>query len=371
MATQMLLRRVLQQQQQQQGLKSTLLKMIPFRAISQQSISFDPAEGETKLASHILRDKFVGIEGQSFFCKDSRGDEENFGAAAGDFGEFLLALDCFKKMLTGSISSSTSVHELFEKWLVYANCSPQRPFYLHTDRLALTKIFSKMNRPDLKDPIELSNDLRAQNRFLEVLLSESGEFQGCGHLRLLMATDSNEYEIDAALLEQLTTAYFRFYWAKDLRIKYKIYESLQNGKAVAIIIQNDEQTPTTLNTQNTHNTHNTQSTYNTHNTPSTTTTSTNTTSTTPLTTTNDSSPCSVLSIQSCGQNDQIFILNQHAVTLYRKHFLVPFFVNAANGSIDSGALFDCIERKGWKNAMKTAQVLAEGKPIYKVKLSLS
>ena len=72
---------------------------------------------EKEISSEISRHfgpsphEFVPIEKQTFYCKDSRGDAKNFGAPGGDFGEFLLALNCYRGM------SEKEVDGIFEKWL--------------------------------------------------------------------------------------------------------------------------------------------------------------------------------------------------------------------------------------------------------------
>ena len=272
-----------------------------------------------EISSH-LTNKFVPIEKETFYCKDSRGDSENFGAPGGDFGEFLLALDCYEKVSgkRGNLSAE-SVDEIFEKWL-NERCSKERPFYLHSDRPALNRLLKSVDQGGLNLPIEIEDSTK-KDEFIEKF-SSSGDFQGCGHLRLILENPQG-YSIDLKLFSHLSRAFFRRYFKGDDRVLFKVYEIPQDGCALVIINGSNE-----LRT-------------------------------------------SMLSIQCLSDNcsdqstHQVFILNQHAVSCFRKHFLVPFF-----GTKDGqGKMFEEMEAIGWRNAMMSANTLAGGKPIYNVELS--
>lgn len=269
---------------------------------------------KSSIINHFNPPKFVPIRSQTFFCKDSRGDEWNFGAPGGDFGEFLLALDCCFDDSRKQASPLLDVDELFGKWLD-ERCSKERPFYLHTDRPALDKLFQKVQ-------IESSCNLKhltreQQENFIELF----PHFQGCGHLRLILE-DPKSYEISEKLFKSLSRAFFTRYFQGDDRLLFKIYECAQDGKALAVIK-------------------------------------------------GDSLCCSpdktssVLGLQT-KDSEQIFILNQHAVSFFRKHFLAPFFCGSSEE--DCKDLLDRMEVKGWRNAMLSAKSLAGDKPIYTIEL---
>ena len=118
-----------------------------------------------EISSH-LTNKFVPIEKETFYCKDSRGDSENFGAPGGDFGEFLLALDCYEKVSgkRGNLSAE-SVDEIFEKWL-NERCSKERPFYLHSDRPALNRLLKSVHQEGLNLPIDIEDSTK-KDEFIE------------------------------------------------------------------------------------------------------------------------------------------------------------------------------------------------------------
>lgn len=266
------------------------------------------------LAEHFgEKKKFIPIDKQTFYCKDSRGDEANFGAPGGDFGEFLLALDCYS-----SISKiDFDIEMIFERWLD-ERCSKERPFYLHTDRPALTRLFQSIGK---EEEVNDLNDLKSkelQEKFIKEF-GKSSNFQGCGHLRLILE-DQKSYEIDTKLFESLSAAFFKKYFYGDERLQFKIYETVQNGRALAVIYGSA-----------------------------------------------DLKEESILATQTVG-DDQVFILNQHAVSNYRKQFLVPFFCSL-NRSISAETMYEKMEEKGWRNAMLSANKLAGGKPIYRVDLT--
>lgn len=302
----------------------TVIKnMIPEKKLA-RSIPQVKIDKEAKgLLEHFGEKKFVPIAAQTFYCKDSRGDEANFGAPGGDFGEFLLALDCYTSIYKAEVDAEI----IFERWLD-ERCSKERPFYLHTDRPALMRLFKAIGKgeeEEFKHPRELNKELQA--KFIEEFGSSS-KFQGCGHLRLILEdVEEKSYEIKGKLFKSLSVAFFKRYFEGDDRVQFKIYETIQDGRALAVIYGSCN-----LKEE------------------------------------------SILATQTEGE-DQIFILNQHAVSNYRKQFLVPFFcsLNRKDEELDllrEEEMYGKMEEKGWRNAMMSANTLAGGKPIYQVHLSL-
>lgn len=293
-------------------------KMIPETKAPNRAVPQVKIDKEAKgLLEHFGEKKFAPIDKQTFYCKDSRGDDSNFGAPGGDFGEFLLALDCYS--FISKAQKEVEVDMIFGRWLD-ERCSKERPFYLHTDRPALTRLFQSLGKEELKEPSDLDKEL--QGRFINEFGSSSN-FQGCGHLRLILEDiEGKSYEIKRKLFESLSAAFFKRYFEGDERLKFKIYETVQDGRALAVIYGSAE-----LKEE------------------------------------------SILATQTVGE-DQIFILNQHAVSNYRKQFLVPFFCSISNKEdLSVEEMYRKMEEKGWRNAMLSANTLAGGKPIYRVDLT--
>ena len=293
-------------------------KITPIIQNTQITPFFLSSEAPKEILKHFEPTKFVPIPSQTFYCKDSRGDELNFGAPGGDFGEFLLALDCLSIDCDFCLDFS-SVAELLGKWLD-ERCSKERPFYLHSDLPAVTRILQEAG---ISSDVTLERlNKSEQKRFIELF----SKFQGCGHLKLITERPK-DYEIDCRLLEYLSRAFFSFYFKGDDRVLFKIYDCIQSGKALAIVEAGKDYSQV-------------------------------------------SSEESVLGLQrtSNSEFDQIFILNQHAVSHYRKHFLVPFFCSYRE-NLDASLLFERMERKGWRNAMLSAKSLAGDKPIYRIKIN--
>lgn len=291
------------------------------------NLKFVDKEISPEICGHFTNN-FVAIEKQTFYCKDSRGDSDNFGAPGGDFGEFLLALDCFRRVAGNSGNSVSSasacdVDEIFEKWLK-ERCSAERPFYLHSDRPALRRILKSIGQEeaalpeDIKDPLE-------KEKFIESFGSKA-DFQGCGHLRLMLEQPEG-YSIDLKLFSQLSRAFFTRYFRGDARLMFKVYEITQDGCALVVINGSSDLKTSVLSTQ--------------------------CKNLNPKLNTKDGSSSS---------HHQVFILNQQAVSAFRKQFLVPFFCKAGK----QAKMFEEMETIGWRNAMMSASALAGGKPIYKV-----
>lgn len=254
--------------------------------------------------------KFVPIHKQTFYCKDSRGEEANFGAPGGDFGEFLLALNEFKQLN----KETCTVDALFEEWLK-EKCSETRPFYAHTDQAALKRVFDHLQWPEV-DIFTLSKD--KQTAFLDALRNGEANFNGCGHLRLIRERQS-EYEIDLSVMDAVFKSFFLRLWAGDRRVLLKVYDCDLDARALAVIYGPDDL------------------------------------------------DVSLLGRQKLTENgEQCFILNRHAVRQYRRLHLAPFF--AKKLKMNPEDFFQKIEEKGWQNAGRTADALASGKPVFRIDL---
>lgn len=263
------------------------------------------------------------VAGQTFYCKDSRGEEANFGAAGGDFGEFLLACSEFAKRASSGAGKKVDSKALLAEW-ISLKCTAKRPFYLHTDQAALNRVFEHM-KPSPPSTTEL-RQLSAQEQaaFMEALCHGPSAFHGCGHLRLIHEQPAN-FGIDKSLLNELLSAFFEHVWQGNASVLLKVYQCDLEGSAVVIVDGPLEKTDSPVGIQRLRNGH------------------------------------------------QCFILNQHAVSVFRKQHLTPFFVQkmAAGGGGREDVeedFFQALERRGWENAMRTAEALAAGKPVYHLKL---
>ncbi len=274
------------------------------------------------------------VDTQTFYCKDSRGDEVNFGAPGGDFGEFLLAASLCTSTESNNESANESNNEsaiesanepqikklirtntLLTEW-INKKCSKHRPFYLHTDEAALKRIFAHLNWTHSISHLKSCTEAQ-QEAFLDALCRGPANFHGCGHLRLIREQET-QYKISKALMNELLREFFKLYWSQDERVLLKIYSCDLEGKGLAIV-----RGPSDLKE-------------------------------------------SLLGKQKLASGQQCFILNQHACTLYRRDHLVPFFVARGRGSEKD--VLAAMEEKGWSNAMMSANNLAPGKPVYEIEI---
>ena len=280
---------------------------------STQSAAQPPSNGSLHLSD---------IAAHSFYCKDSRAQDANFGAPGGDFGEFLLAFSVCADLLGRAVLGAEVAH-VFSAW-VAEHCSATRPFYLHSDRAALGRLFaSQAQLRALQDcsPQHLQ-DAPSRAAFLSALTgADAPGFHGCGHLRLLQE-QPEQYGIRIDLLHELLRAFFRAYWAErdshqPPRLLFQIYEGPIAAAGIVIIYGPDDLAKSLLATQS-------------------------------------------------SAHEQLFILNQHATRLFRRDHLAPFF--ARHLRCDAAQLFAAMEQKGWENGGRTADALATGIPIYRVDL---
>ena len=254
--------------------------------------------------------KFVPVAEQTFYCKDSRGAEANFGAPGGDFGEFLLACSELQRL-----EADVDFKALLREW-IDQKCTAKRPFYLHTDEAALKRVFESINLP-FKDVQRL--DKREQVAFLAALQSGPSTFHGCGHLRLIREQEEG-YAISKALMDQLLEGFFGLYWQQCPNVMFKVYDCGLDARALAIVHGPEEM------------------------------------------------KSSLLATQRLSNGQQCFILNQHAVSVFRKDHLAPFFAGKSGGQVEEKDFFKGLEQRGWENAMKTAGALAPNLPIYRIDL---
>ncbi len=266
-----------------------------------------PDQDAFVLEAHFEGKQFAPISERTFYCKDSRGEEGNFGAPGGDFGEFLLAAsEC-------NNDKTNDFRALLKEW-IEKKCSVERPFYLHSDEAALKRVFEQIKVPFTDDLNSLTSDQRSA--FLDALCTGPANYHGCGHLRLIREREE-AYGIQKGLMNELFKGFFEAYWQGNRKVLFKIYRGELDARGLAIISG-------------------------------------------PL----DGMKKSLLGRQKLENGQQCFILNQHAVSIYRRDHLVPFFEEKG---AEKG-LFELMEMKGGENAMKTAEALAAGKPIYRIVL---
>lgn len=222
----------------------------------------------------------------------------------------MLALNEFKRLNKANVQ----VDALFEEWL-REKCSEKRPFYAHTDKAALKRVFDQLKSPEV-DIFTLPKD--KQSVFLAALRNGEGNFNGCGHLRLIRERQG-EYGIDLSLMDALFQSFFQRLWAGDRRVLLKVYECDLDARALAVIYGPDDLDVSLLGRQ-----------------------------------------------KLSEKGEQCFILNRHAVRQYRRLHLAPFFAKKLQVSPDE--FFQQIEEKGWENAGRTADALASGKPVFRIDL---
>jgi hypothetical protein len=313
----------------------------------------NPNKAQCTLTSSAMHSHFptahslVPVESQTFYCKDSRGSELNFGAPGGDFGELLLAMDVALKR--AARRDNALAERLFGEW-IDEKCSATRPFYMHTDAAAWERLCSVAGLAGRVHPLE-AKDTDERSRLLRAMDSNEPSLHGCGHLRLIKE-QPEAYTICIALMNTLLLAFFRRLWRLDdskaaSDVLFKIYPGALEARGLVVVYGPDELKKSLQGLQNPQS------------------------NTSPQGLQNPSPNTSPQGLQSASLNastpqQQLFILNQHATRIYRRDHLAPFL--AARLGLDSAQLFAEIERKGWENGGRSADALASNLPLYRVDL---
>ncbi len=160
-------------------------------------------------------------------CVDGRTPGHRFSAAGGSLGVILSVLDAGETALGQALSQAqvSTALTLFADRL--------GPVYLHSDTAAVTAVLSRMGLPS---DTPLSSLSPAQQRsFIE--LASQPDYQGCGHLRLMLSQPA-EYGINPGLIEKSLRATLELWFRGHPNV---LFEVLSGAHAESEVILIDEQ----------------------------------------------------------------------------------------------------------------------------------
>ncbi|MFC3854007.1 hypothetical protein ACFOSD_14605 [Salinispirillum marinum] len=144
-------------------------------------------------------------------CIDGRTPGLRYSVAGGSFGLILLTLSNIEQSLQRALSD--------EEVGVYLSLFAQEvgPVYLHTDQHAIDLIYARMGiAPDSK----LRELTPAQQKSF-IHFAVQPDFQGCGHVKLLMQ-HSTDYDIPQRLVKSALQAFFIGFFARENNIVFDI-----------------------------------------------------------------------------------------------------------------------------------------------------
>lgn len=165
---------------------------------------------------------------------DFKGTRPMLGTPGGDFGEFLLAFNCFLDVKQETRVEYDLVRKTLEDF-ISKHCPPNRPFYKHTDAARLLQLNKSMKTWYF--PAERPNNWES---WLNNLIDP--EFHGCGHLRSML-TDPKSYNLQPQLVEHLVKSFYDLYWNPDYkgRLRLDILPSPDGLTEAGVVIHDTEQ----------------------------------------------------------------------------------------------------------------------------------
>mmetsp|Transcript_18343 Transcript_18343/g.30141 ORF Transcript_18343/g.30141 Transcript_18343/m.30141 type:complete len:435 (+) Transcript_18343:196-1500(+) len=202
------------------------------------------------------------VSQQCWSCIDGRDSDPVFATPGGDAGEFLLLLNMLP-LFGITIVSKEMVALIFEAYVTYSTCLPNRHFYMHTDTHVEHKISERFGgkRKSLGDDGSISIPLSGHEEdhhlpddhhsekldltqpppadiFDDLLtsLSTDPDFIGCGHLKLQLKFP-NEYQVSSTVLSWFLEAFYRRLWAGDQRLILKVLSGDHSEASVVFVTQ--------------------------------------------------------------------------------------------------------------------------------------
>lgn len=157
-------------------------------------------------------------------CIDGRTPGMRFSVAGGSFGLILHTLGRIQAQLGRNLQPA----EIEAYIRLFAD--EVGPVYLHTDQHKLDCIYSRMGVPkDTKLKALTANQRRS---FCE--LATEPEFQGCGHLHLMM-THEAEYGVPLLLIQRSLKAFLTLYFNGHERLMFDVLSGRHQEERVLLL----------------------------------------------------------------------------------------------------------------------------------------
>ncbi|KAI8469909.1 MAG: hypothetical protein J3K34DRAFT_422397 [Monoraphidium minutum] len=178
----------------------------------------------------------------SFSCVDSRGEARQLGTLGGDIAELAAGIHAYLKVMgVAPANAAAAVKPIFRAFMAEV-ATPERPFYYHTSDEKLQKVFKSINAAGADPKITVFPEtMPANNVDLWMTKLATGDYQGCGHMRLMIDMWA-DYGLDSPDIPQaLIKAFFDYWWptapgsVERSKVMFKILQGPLTGKAVAIV----------------------------------------------------------------------------------------------------------------------------------------
>lgn len=157
-------------------------------------------------------------------CIDGRTQGIRYSVAGGSFGLFLHTLAAVQRT-HGQCLQQETVDQYMRLFAAEVG-----PVYLHSDQRTIDRIFARMG---LESDTRLRNLNESQQRsFCE--LATTSEFQGCGHIKLIMQNEL-DYQVPPTLVTRAIKAFFRLYFGGTSNLMFDVLAGRHQEESVLLL----------------------------------------------------------------------------------------------------------------------------------------
>jgi hypothetical protein len=163
-------------------------------------------------------------------CIDGRTSGMRYSAAGGSIGIIIHVLNQLEARQNTSLSN-----EAIQGLLVHF-ASTISPVYLHTDQHTLDLIYARLG---LDSNTKLKSLTETQQRsFIE--LATQTDFQGCGHIKLLMQLP-HDYDVNKEVVEKVLKQFFILFFKNTPNVLFDVLAGQHEEEHVVIVEEQHEQ----------------------------------------------------------------------------------------------------------------------------------
>lgn len=159
-------------------------------------------------------------------CIDGRTPGLRYSVAGGSLGLLLHTLAHIEQAHAQHLSD-TQVRAFV---MLFIN--DVAPLYLHTDQHALDLIYARMG---IAQDTKLRDLTAAQQRSFAAFAIQT-DFQGCGHVKLMMTHD--DYQVPLRLIQAVLTVFFELFFSQHERVLFDVLAGRHSEERVLLL---DEQ----------------------------------------------------------------------------------------------------------------------------------
>lgn len=156
-------------------------------------------------------------------CIDGRTQGIRYSVAGGSFGLFLHILAAVQRT-SGHCLEQETVDQYMRLFAAEVG-----PVYLHSDQHTIDRIFARLGLPNDTRLKQLTES--QQRSFCE--LATTPEFQGCGHIKLIMQNEL-VYQVPPKLVTRAIKAFFRLYFAGTTNLVFDVLAGRHQEESVLL-----------------------------------------------------------------------------------------------------------------------------------------